>query len=370
MAKQSKVKKQQALIIAPVDKRGYLPATVSAAAAIVVAGREAIERQGEAQAAGKCFAAQIRSAKDTFLADPKMENSAINVAYELTDLLTLMYRAVREEAVRIADSSGLKDKAREGSIADYVSKAVDGLAYAKKPILELVGGTDGGATLICEWRNKIAYVLDVPIDGTCTHETTEGDETTEGGETPEGGETGGQKPNHEAAPESRTDAAIRAVESAIDGEQGIVPAVLRSGVLSRALRAMPTTKGDVPGVVEWLREIIAAIEADCRVEGIGPMRAEWIRRKAEAKAEAEAARLRGLANAEAEAASAVDKAVVEAEEADKAYQAAAKKLAAAPDSAKAGKAEKVARQLAEDAGFRLANLRKTATAAKAARLAG
>ena len=263
-----------------------------------------------------------------------------------------------------ADAAGHKGDTRKGFIRDWTKAALSGLEYAKLPILELVGGKDGGATLIFDWRESNSYVLDVPINSTCTTETDE--KPTD------------EKPTDEKPPGSAghagqlspSESALQAIGAAFKAAPGSALSMFADRMVSAALRNIPTTGGQLPGVVEWLREIVGAIESDIRCDGVGPMRAEWIAARAKAQADAEAARLRKLANAEAEARAEFDKAKAEAEAADLAYAEAAAKAEAAPDSRKAAKACATARQSAEDAGYRLAQFAELAKAAKAARLAG
>ncbi len=377
MAKAKKVKvKAEERAIVPFAERTYLATSIAAGAAIMVAGRDAIEAAKGAEKRGESFAAIVRSAKEDFRADPAFENNAYNIASALTDLISLLYREEKVQADAAADAAGHKGDTRKGFIRDWTKAALSGLEYAKLPILELVGGKDGGATLIFDWREANAYVLDVPINSTCTTET----ETETKPETETETET---KPETETETETKStgsaghagqisasESALQAIGAAFKAAPGSALSMFADRMVSAALRDIPATGGQLPGVVEWLREIVGAIEADVRAEGVGPMRAEWIAARAKAQAEAEAARLRKLANAEAEARAEFDKAKAEAEAADLAYAEASAKAEAAPDSRKAAKAAEAARQSAEDAGYRLAKFAELAKAAKAARLAG
>lgn len=367
MAKAKKVKvKAEERAIVPFAERTYLATSIAAGAAIMVAGRDAIEAAKGAEKRGESFAAIVRAAKEDFRADPAFENNAYNIASALTDLISLLYREEKVQADAAADAAGHKGDTRKGFIRDWTKAALSGLEYAKLPILELVGGKDGGATLIFDWREANAYVLDVPINSTCTTETETETETKPETET----ETKSTGSAGHAGQLSASESALQAIGAAFKTAPGTALSMFADRMVSAALRNIPATGGQLPGVVEWLREIVGAIEADVRCEGIGPMRAEWIAARAKAQADAEAARLRKLANAEAEARAEFDKAKAEAEAADLAYAEASAKAEAAPDSRKAAKAANVARQSAEDAGYRLAKFAELAKAAKAARLAG
>jgi len=385
-AKKVKVKAEERAIVPFADRkylvngaeRTYLAESVSVGAAIMVSGRESIAAYRGAERVGESFATIVRAAKDKLLADPAFDGSAYNVALALVDLISLLYREEKLQAVAAADAAGHKGATREGFIRDWTKAALDGLQHAKGPILDLVGGKDSGATLIFDWRESNSYVLDAPIPSTCTTDPETETETKPETETETETET---RPETEtetkstgsaghAGQISASESALQAIGAAFKAAPGSALSMFADRMVSAALRNIPTTGGQLPGVVEWLREIVGAIEADVRAEGVGPMRAEWIAARAKAQAEAEAARLRKLANAEAEARAEFDKAKAEAEAADLAYAEASAKAEASPDSRKAAKAAEVARQSAEDAGYRLAKFAELAKAAKAARLAG
>lgn len=179
----------------------------------------------------------VRVAKAAMLADPlyitpggKPKLRAI--ADTLVGTMSAILREARQSAEAAAKEAGHTGKFASAMVSDAIGPVVDALAYAKRPIVEMLGGAD--ACKIDYDRKAGAYVVNLAIVSTSTKEPEESNDAA-----PAKGKGKAAKSKAESpAAEEAVNATEDAIASAFDSAPGMAIATLRDHVISRALREM------------------------------------------------------------------------------------------------------------------------------------